>query len=105
KWDDYDLNSGEGVEIHVSPTAGTTKAAFTTKLYDQPTSTGAMGTHSISLSAYNGQTIRLAFVENNTNDWGFVVDNVSTPILSPLDASVDAVGFPNIVATATSSQV
>src|SRR5690606_2117487 len=60
KWDDYDLNSGEGVEIHVSPTAGTTKAAFTTKLYDQPTSTGGMGTHSISLSAYNGQTIRLA---------------------------------------------
>lgn len=105
KWEDYDLNSGEGVEIHVSPTAGTTKASFTTKLYDQPTSTGALGIHSISLGAYNGQTIRLAFVENNTNDWGFVVDNVSTQILSPLDAAVDAVGFPSIVATSSSAQV
>lgn len=84
EWDDNDLGSGEMLQVLVSPTAGTTASSFTTTLSNAPaySSGGAtFGTHAVSLSAYNGMTIRMAFRDNTTNNWGLMVDNVKTAIL------------------------
>jgi thiol-disulfide isomerase/thioredoxin len=81
KWQDYNLGSAEKNQVYISPTAGTTAASFTTKLYDAAASSGSLSTHAVSLAAYNGQTVRLAFREANTNIWGFIVDNVESSIL------------------------
>ncbi len=82
KWDDDDLGSGENIQVLVSPTAGTTAASFTTTIVDQPAGGGAGSTttHAVSLSAYNGQTIRMAFRDHVNDGWGLIVDNVLTAI-------------------------
>lgn len=91
KWSDYDLASAEKVQVWISTTAGTTKADFTTKLYDAVATAGDWGTKAISLGAYNGQTVRLAFVEANTNDWGFVVDDVEAVVLPSNEMGITSI--------------
>lgn len=106
KWDDNDLNSGEKLEVLVSPTAGTTAASFTTSLSNAAAgNAGASATHGLSLAAYNGQSIRIAFREHNTNVWGLYLDNVSTTIVAAADGSLDAVSFPRVVGSPSSTPV
>ncbi|WP_291130916.1 T9SS-dependent choice-of-anchor J family protein [Flavobacterium sp. UBA7682] len=82
KWQDWNLGSAEKVQVYISPTAGTTAASFTTKLYDAFASNNALTNHAISLTPYNGQTVRLAFRENNTDVWAYVIDKVQSSILA-----------------------
>ncbi len=93
KWEDYDLSSGERLQVMISPTGDPGKASFNaTPVYDAPASPGGLTAHAISLAAYNSQTIRLAFRDNMTNNWGLIVDNVSTAILAnTTDASISGV--------------
>ncbi|MEO6832619.1 MAG: choice-of-anchor J domain-containing protein [Chitinophagaceae bacterium] len=106
KWDDNDLGSNEKLEILVSPTAGTTAASFTTSLYNAVAgNAGASVTHGLSLAAFSGQTIRIAFREHNTNIWGLYIDNVSSAIFPSADGSLDAVSFPKVAGSISSNPV
>lgn len=67
----------ETLEIWVSPTAGATKADFTTKLATI-TPGGSYTTDRVSLAAYNGQTIRIGFREAGTDAGVLALDDVQT---------------------------
>lgn len=103
-WDGLSPDAnGDNLQVWVSPTAGTTAASFTTKVYDDKagldwTKAGA------SLGAWNGQSIRIAFRDNSTDKYVLMVDNVSTVVLPAMDAAVTSLSFPQIM-TNTSSQV
>jgi len=88
KWDDFNFGSPEKLQILVSPTAGTTAAAFTQTVYNRQAGFNEQNTHFIPLGSYNGQTIRIAFRENNTDIYAMGIDNVSTPILPNAEAAL-----------------
>jgi len=56
QWQDYDLGSGEMLEVLISPTAGTTPSSFV-PVYNKPAGNNSttLVTHAVSLSAYSGQ--------------------------------------------------
>lgn len=105
-WQDYNLGSNDKMQVWVSTTAGTTAASFTTKLYDAvPGTSSALTTHAVSLSAYNSQTIRIAFRNNmapyttGSGNWGWVMDNVQTQVLpNKIDGAITSIapveGYP-----------
>jgi len=107
QWDDNDLGSGEPISVYVSSTAGTTIAAFgSTPIYHAPcTAGGVFGTHQVPLTAYNGMTIRVAFVDDTVNNWALGLDNVQTTILSAYDVSVNAIYLNPFVQTGSSNTV
>jgi len=90
KWEDWASGGAQfndSVQLWVSTTGGTTAASFTTKIYDAPVSPSATpyGVHAASLSAFNGQSIRVAF-RNNTYQQGAIrIDNVETAVLPSND--------------------
>ena len=93
-WQDWDLNSGEKIQVLLSPTAGTTAAAFTVPLYNAAAGSGGFVTHYLPLGSYSGQTVRLAFRDNNaaaTTNWGFVLDNVSAVVAPNADGAITQV--------------
>jgi len=103
QWDDNDLNSGESLEIKVSPTAGTTAPSFTSAVYSAPAApTSGLTTHQAQIGAYNGTNIRLAFRDTTNNNWGLVVDNVKTVILPSYDLGQNYLNLLPYVATGTS---
>ena len=105
QWDDYDLGSGEAIQVLVSPTAGTTAASFTATVYSAPAGTGGLVTHQVPLTAYNGTSITVAFRDNTTNNWGLFVDNVQTAILHGLDLGVTAMYSAPFVQTGSSNTI
>jgi hypothetical protein len=86
------------MEIWVSTTGGATTASFTTNLGSStPTSTSFVK-KSISLAAFNGQSVRVAFRNVGNNAGVLGLDRVQTEIVAAsTDASMDAVNFPNII--------
>ncbi|XZF13349.1 choice-of-anchor J domain-containing protein [Chitinophagaceae bacterium MMS25-I14] len=86
-WEDFSITTpADSLEIWISPTAGTTTASFTANPYKAPAPdinvTGTYANrHVVSLSAYVGQTIRVAFREHSTNKSLIYVDNVSVATL------------------------
>jgi hypothetical protein len=84
KWEDWESAGSQyfdSLQIWVSPTAGTTTASFTQKIWEgRVTAYDATpyGTHGASLAAFNGQTIRVAFRNNCTNQGATRIDNVQT---------------------------
>jgi len=105
QWDDYDLGSGEAIQVLVSPTAGTTAASFTATVYSAPAGTGGLVTHQVPLTAYNGTTITVAFRDNTTNNWGLFLDNVQTAVLHGLDLGVTAMYSAPFVQTGSSNTI
>jgi hypothetical protein len=73
----------DNIQVWVSTTGGATVASFTTNL---GSSVPAAGTSKkrISLSAFNGQNIRIAFRSTGTNAGVVGIDNVQTEIATPL---------------------
>ncbi len=66
----------EGYSVKLSPTAGSTPADFTAELLNVAEENFDWTTRIVSLSAYQGQTIRLAWV-NTTTDRSFaLIDNI-----------------------------
>ena len=108
KWDEYasDASYPDGYIVYIS-TSGSTPTSFTTQLYSTPaaSSTG-WTTRGASLSAYAGQTVRIAF-RNNSNDMFLLgIDDVATAVLANATAAkLDSVAFPKIVGSTTSTQV
>ena len=98
-WEDYayDVDALDNMQVLVSTTAGTTPASFTATIYDQPGGIDDFVKRGISLAAYNGQTIRVAFRNHSTNKSILQLDNIGTEVLTTaLDGSVTAVNFPTL---------
>jgi len=79
-WEDYaPVYSGNGrhdsIQIWVSPTAGTTTAAFTQMVYNGPANTSDYTKHGVNLNAFNTQTVRVAFRDNTTDGYVLFIDN------------------------------
>jgi len=88
QWQDNDLGSGEPIHVKVSPSAGTTAASFTTEIYDAPCGSGSMVTHMASLQAFYGTNVTVAFVDDTTNNWGELLDNVQTVVVDSFNLDV-----------------
>jgi len=80
KWAQTDLGSGETLQVLVSPTAGTTAASFTATLVSGAINSSDFTTVAASLSAYNGQTIRVAFREHATDNYLMAIDAIGSQI-------------------------
>jgi len=94
QWDDNDLGSGEDIQVWVSPTAGTTAGSFTDEIYHAAAGAGnSLVTHQISLGAYAGTTITVAFRDNTTNNWGLLLDNVEALSINTLDLGVSSINL------------
>ena len=101
----FDVSSGDvagmdGVEIYVS-TTGNTPADFlaTTALYNstgigEPYIVQGWATRNIDLTAYSGQTIYIAFRNNNYNKLVIGIDNISVVELSDNNAELTSLNFP-----------
>jgi hypothetical protein len=66
----------DGYNVMLSPTAGTTMADFPVTLFGIPGENSDWIERQVDLSAYVGQTIRFAFVENTYNEFALFVDNI-----------------------------
>lgn len=116
-WEDVEGITGgnDSMEVWVSPTAGNTVPAFTDMIYQDAAGpyvvddvTGALTfvQHGVSLAAYAGQTITVAFRNHSTNQGTLRMDNVQTQNLAnATDGAVTAVTFPKIVAASSSTSV
>ena len=92
-WEDATASASfpDSLQILISPTAGTTQAAFTTTLYNKSGSITGFVKKGISLSAYNGQTVRIAFRDNSTDEYLLYLDNVGTEILPSKDLKLTSI--------------
>lgn len=96
-WDDQtgDPNFPDSLQVLISPTAGTTASDFTQTVWnDKASTTGAFATRAVSLNAYVGQTIRVAFRNHTTDAVVLFLDNVRTQVLPPVDAALTRVTPP-----------
>ena len=91
-WYDYTPTTGNDfIKIMISPTAGTTASSFK---------------RGISLAAYAGQTVRLAFVNENNNKRYFFLDDVAIEnVANTQDAAIEAITFPRYAANNTKVSV
>lgn len=65
----------ESMAVKISTTTKD-KSAFTTTLWSQASVPGAFTTHTIDLSAYDGQDVFIAFILNSTDAFIGLVDNI-----------------------------
>ncbi len=105
QWDDNDLGSGETMEVLASATASTVTSTYVS-LYSAPAGAAStLTTHQLSIGAYNGTSIRIAFRDNTTNNWGMLLDNVQTAVLSAYDLGVTSLSLPAFVQTGSNQTV
>ncbi|MFA6152975.1 MAG: choice-of-anchor J domain-containing protein [Chitinophagaceae bacterium] len=90
--------ASDDMEVLVSTTGGTTTGSFTTNLGTSTPITSGFAKKSVSLAAFNGQNVRIAFRNVGNNAGVLALDNVQTETATAsTDASLDAIGFPSIV--------
>ncbi|MBS1783285.1 MAG: choice-of-anchor J domain-containing protein [Bacteroidetes bacterium] len=96
-WEDYAADStvADSLQVLLSPTAGTTAAAFTTTLYNSTGSFGGFMKKGIALRSYLGQTIRIAFRDNSYDKYILMVDNVGA-VVAPAAKDMAVVALPLI---------
>ncbi len=107
-WMDYATETGnpDNLQVRVATNGGTTAADFGTVIYDRPATEEALGKNAISLAAYNGQTIRLAFRDNSTDKGILMLDNIGTEVVTTaMDAAVTSLTFPTLVAASAQPAV
>lgn len=110
KWDAkaQDADYRDGYKVMLSTNGGNTVADFTVELFSTTGEESEWVTREVSLAAYTGQTIRVAFVNNSNDMFMLLVDNVKvenlptappacTTIISPANAAT------NVPANATMS--
>lgn len=93
-WESTGSNYNDSVQVWVSTSGGATPSSFTTKIYDGPTtsySATPYGLHGASLAAFNGQSIKVAFRNHNTQQGAFRIDNVQTQIVPANDIALVSV--------------
>lgn len=106
-WEDYatDNSYPDSMQVWVSPTAGTTASSFTTVIYNDKGGADNFIKKGVSLGAYNGQTIRIAFRNNSTDKAVLMMDNVNTQVITALDGAVDSLAFPKIAGSGSPVKV
>jgi len=108
-WEDMagDATVTDSMQVLVSTTAGTTPSAFSTTIYnDKATTTGGFGTKVVSLGAFNGQTITVAFRNNSVDKFYMAMDNVRTDVPAyATDISIDSIVFKNVVSASSTIPV
>ncbi|MBS1589971.1 MAG: choice-of-anchor J domain-containing protein [Bacteroidetes bacterium] len=111
KWEDWESGGPtfhDSVQVWVSTTGGATPASFSTKIYEAPATDYNTGYafHGASLAAFNGQTVRVAFRNNCTQQGALRIDNVQSFVMpNTLDAAYVGMNFKRIVATTGSYPV
>lgn len=85
KWDAkaQDPDYMDGYKLMLAPNGGNTVADFTVELYSTPEEDSDWVTRTVNTSAYAGTTVRLAFVNNSTDKFMLLVDNVSLDATAP----------------------
>lgn len=78
----------DGYQVLVSPTGGTTTAAFTTTLLSLNAENNSWTARSANLSAFVGQNIRVAFRNNSNDMFILLVDNIRALIPAANDGAV-----------------
>lgn len=78
KWDAkaQDADYPDGYKLMLAPNGGNTVADFTVELYSTPGEDAAWVTRTVNTSAYAGTNVRLAFVNNSTDMFMLLVDNI-----------------------------
>lgn len=78
KWDAkaQDADYPDGYKLMLAPNGGNTVADFTVELYSTPGEDPDWVTRTVNTSAYAGTNVRLAFVNNSTDMFMLLVDNI-----------------------------
>ncbi|MEZ5032015.1 MAG: choice-of-anchor J domain-containing protein [Saprospiraceae bacterium] len=77
----------DGYEVYIS-TTGNTVADFSTKIYNTANATTAGASQSYDLSAYEGQSVWLAFRNNSFDGDILAIDDILVGEFAPRDASI-----------------
>jgi hypothetical protein len=95
-----DISFPDGYVVLVSPTGGTATTAFTSSVLTITAENDTWTSRSVNLSAFAGQNIRVAFV-NNSNDMDrLFLDNIKALIPAASDGAVTTLtSVPRYVAT------
>lgn len=67
----------DGYNVMLAPNGGNTIADFTVQLFSTNGENPYWTTRTTNISAYAGQTVRIAFVNNSTDKFVLVVDNIT----------------------------
>lgn len=72
-----DAEYPDGYSVKLAPNGGNTVADFTVNLYTTAGENPTWTTRSVNISAYIGQNVRIAFVNNSNDAYVLLVDNIS----------------------------
>ena len=78
-----DPNFSDGYKVMLAPNGGKTVADFTVELYTTPAENSKWKTRFVNLSAYVGQTVTVAFVNNSYDKFVLLVDNIKVDEYTP----------------------
>lgn len=70
----------DGYKLMLAPNGGNTVADFTVQLYTTPAENATWTTRTALLGAYAGTNVRIAFVNNSTDMYVLLVDNISVDL-------------------------
>ncbi|MDO5655882.1 MAG: choice-of-anchor J domain-containing protein [Flavobacteriaceae bacterium] len=84
----------DGYELRLAPNAGNTVEDFTVVLYSTPNDNAVWTDHAVSLAEYAGTTVRLAWVNNSTDMFVLLVDNISVEEFSMVAPSCVTLDLP-----------
>ena len=89
EWDALAVETGyqDGYQVKIS-TTGTAVASFSTNLFSIPAENDVWTNRSIDLSAYVGQTVQIAFVNNSNDKNRLYMDNIRVFVPSATDGAV-----------------
>lgn len=92
-----DKKHRDGYEVYISTNGGTEKADFNTAspLFSTAAEENSWTTHTLSLEAYSGQTVRIAFVNNSSDCSRLYVDNLLVEEYHLLGCDLDLGNFIN----------
>lgn len=80
-----DPNFSDGYKVMLAPNGGKTVADFTVELYSTPAENFQWKTRFADLSAYVGQTVTVAFVNNSYDKFVLLLDNIKVDEYTPAD--------------------
>ncbi len=85
-----DKRNSDGYAVYISETGGKTVADFdkTAPLYSTEKESSEWTTHSVSLDAYKGKTVTIAFVNNSTDKNRLYIDDITAAVKSDVTVAV-----------------
>ncbi len=104
-----DKRNSDGYAVYISETGGKTIADFdkTKPLFSTDKESSDWASHSVSLDAYKGKTVSIAFVNNSTDKSRLYIDDITVAVESGVkvavitDCNVPNIGETEMVVTAS----